>query len=68
MELTQKSLQLIDTGIIISELVRVTNRSYPTIKRWIANNDAQLTRIDCLMVIKKETGLTEAELFGTVEA
>lgn len=65
MELTQKSLELIDTNTIVSDLVRITGRSYPTIRRWIANNDAQLTRRDCLQVIMKETGLTEDELFGT---
>ena len=65
MEFTQKALQLIDTGVIISELVRTTGRSYPTIRRWITNNDSQLTRRDCLLVIIKETGMTEDELFVT---
>ena len=63
MELSQKALEKIDTGIIISELVRTTGRSYPTIKRWITHNDPQLTRRDCLKVIMKESGLTEEELF-----
>ena len=67
MEFTAKALELIDTNSIKSDLMRVTDRSYPTIMRWIKNNDPQLTRKDCLSVIMKETGLTEAELFGTVE-
>lgn len=67
MEFTAKALELIDTNSIKSDLMRVANRSYPTITRWIKNNDPQLTRKDCLSVIMKETGLTESELFGTVE-
>jgi len=60
----RKVLEKIDTPIIVSELVRVTGKSYNTIRRWISNNDRQLTQFECLEVIKKETGMNETDIFG----
>ena len=59
-----KALKKIDTPIIVSELVRVTGKSYNTIRRWISNNDRQLTQFECLEVIKRETGMNETDIFG----
>lgn len=46
-------------------LIRATKKSYPTICRWITTNSVQLTQKACLIVLTRELGVSEEELFET---
>jgi len=48
-----------------AELVRVTGKSYPTISRWITNNDDMLTLKVVVDVIKEKYLLKEEQIFAT---
>lgn len=51
---------------IKADLVVASGKSYPTISRWINNNDERLTMKVCLNVIKKRYDLhKDEELFET---
>jgi len=50
-----------------SEIVRVTGRSYPTILRWLSQNDEMLTLRSVIDLIKKRYGLKDRELFTSAD-
>lgn len=50
-----------------ADLVNMTGRSYPTISKWIRENDDRLTMKVCLTVIKKRFDLEENDLFEKEE-
>lgn len=52
--------------VLKSDLVRVTGKSYPTICRWIGDNDEMLTLKSCVDLIKESYQITDEELFEAV--
>lgn len=64
MKLSQKALKEIKTNKVIGALIVATDKSYPTIKRWIDSENEKITdsRL-CINVIKEQTGMTEDEIF-----
>lgn len=49
---------------LLAELVGVTGKSYPTIKRWVDKNSKLLLNVDCLRVISESLGKSESELMS----
>jgi hypothetical protein len=62
MKLTKLALHKINTKDIRPRLAIALGKSESTIFRYIANNDEDLTKAAALMVIRKETGLTDSEI------
>jgi hypothetical protein len=68
MNLSEETIQILrdpKNESIKSELIRATKKSYPTICRWITTNSVQLTQKACLIVLTRELGVSEEELFET---
>jgi len=57
--------RLKEDAFMKSEIVRVTGKSYPTVLRWIYNNDEMLTLKAVVDVIKKNYLLKDQHLFST---
>ncbi|EKT3963849.1 hypothetical protein RYR30_002248 [Flavobacterium psychrophilum] len=59
MKLSQKALKEIKTNRVIGALIIATDKSYPTIKRWIESENNKITdsRL-CMNLIMELTGLT----------
>jgi|GEM_PF-3143359 len=55
--------RLKEDAFMKSEIVRVTGKSYPTVLRWLYNNDEMLTLKAVVDVIKKNYQLQEPQLF-----
>jgi len=51
-----------------SEIVRATGKSYPTVLRWIANNDEMLTLKSVVDLVKKNYEMAEDQIFEMEEA
>jgi hypothetical protein len=63
MKLSQTALTKIKTNKVIGALIIATDKSYPTIKRWIDSENDKITdsRI-CMNLISELTGLSEDEI------
>ena len=62
MKLSQKALKAINTPAIRRLLMDVLGSTEFTIARYIQKNSDNLTKAAALQVIKKATGLTDAEI------
>lgn len=62
MSLTKKTLEAIDNVPTRMRIALALDCSEMTIKRYIKNNDDDLTKAAALEVIRKETGFTDAEI------
>ncbi len=68
MKLTKKAREIIWDMSIRMKIALAMTCSDATIKRWIHDNDDNLTKAAALAVIKQETGLTEDEILEPVTA
>lgn len=68
MNLKESALKAINTQRTRLSLALALNVTEQTIIRYITNNDDSLTKAAALKVIKEQTGLSEDELFETIEA
>lgn len=62
MKLTTIALEKIDTMSIRMKIGLALGKSESAVRRYIINNDDDLTKAAALEVIKNETGLTESEI------
>lgn len=69
MALSEKALEAIKSDsdlraklMLVPDRLNGKGRSEYTIKRWIMDNDDQLTKAKYLAVIKEHTGFTEEEI------
>lgn len=66
MKLSRKVLEiLLGSKAIQGKIADLTDKSFITIQRWIEANDDELTKLEVLNLIKKETGLSDKEMFET---
>lgn len=68
MKLTTTALELIDTMAIRMKIGLALNKSESAVRRYIKDNDDNLTKAASLEVIKSETGLAESEILITEKA
>lgn len=54
--------QISDNAGIRGRICAATGKSYPTIQRWVEDNDEGLTLASALEVIREELGLTNDEI------
>jgi hypothetical protein len=53
--------------VLIAQLVVASGKSYPTIQRWLDNNDESLTTAACLKVICESLELSQDEVLEIVK-
>lgn len=67
MRLTKKTIRQIKMStVIVAKLVQASGKSYPTIMRWLDENDVMLTTAACLQVICEELKVTQDEVLEKV--
>lgn len=63
MNLTKEAIRKIKKNpAIVAKLVAASDKSYPTVMRWIDKNSEQLTTAACLEVICSELKLTQDQV------
>ena len=62
MKLTKIALEAINTLPTRMKIALALGKSEPSVRRYIIDNDDNLTKAAALEVIKAETGLVEAEI------
>lgn len=63
MRIKTKVLEKIDGNkSIVSRLCLELNKAYPTIRKWINENDDNLTKAAALQIIREELNLTDDQI------
>lgn len=63
MRIKKKVLEKMDgNDALVVRLVRELEVSYPTIRRWIVNNDDNLTKAAAMKIIREELDLTDSQI------
>lgn len=69
MGLTAETIEKVkDNPTIVADLCVATKKSWPTIMRWLKNNDPSLTRADVLAVICKSLNLSQKQVLDKTAA
>jgi hypothetical protein len=69
MGLANKVLKKIDNSETIKGMIAdAFGKKVKTVDRWIEENDEMLTTIKALVIIERETGLTQSEILGINES